>query len=58
MLFTKLIVINSLYKHNFIDSHIGSESTYNLNKNKGIYDELFTQNHYMRIIKVTILKKL
>ena len=36
--------LNSLYKHNFIDSHIGSESTYNLNKNKGIYDELFTQN--------------
>lgn len=36
--------LNSLYKHNFIDSHIGSESIYNLNKNKGIYDELFTQN--------------
>lgn len=36
--------LNSLYKHNFIDSHIGLESTYNLNKNKGIYDELFTQN--------------
>jgi len=36
--------LNSLYRHNFIESHIGSESTYNLNKNKGIYDELFTQN--------------
>ena len=37
--------LNSLYKHNFFDSHIGSENNYNLNKNKGIYDELFsTQN--------------
>jgi hypothetical protein len=37
--------LNSLYRHNFIDNHIGNENNYNLNKSTGIYDELFnTQN--------------
>jgi hypothetical protein len=37
--------LNSLYKHNCIGNHIGYENNYNLNKSKGIYDELFnTQN--------------
>ena len=33
--------LNSLYKHNFVGNHIGYENTYNLNKPKGLYDELF-----------------
>jgi hypothetical protein len=33
--------LNSLYKHNCIGNHIGYENNYNLNKSKGIYDELF-----------------
>ena len=37
--------LNSLYRHNFIDSHIGSESNYNLNKSSGLYDELFNNQN-------------
>ena len=33
--------LNSLYRHNFIDNYIGAENNYNLNKSKGIYEELF-----------------
>ena len=33
--------LNSLYKHNCIGNHIGYENNYNLNKTKGLYDELF-----------------
>ena len=33
--------LNNLYRHNFIDSHLGFENNYNLNKSKTIYDELF-----------------
>ena len=37
--------LNSLYRHNFVENHFGYENNYNLNKSKGIYDELFcTQN--------------
>ena len=37
--------LNSLYRHNFVENHIGYENKYNLNNSKGIYDELFnTQN--------------
>ena len=39
--------INSLYKHNFADSHIGSENNYNLNKSGGIYNELFNKKNQM-----------
>lgn len=39
--------INSLYKHNFVDSHIGSENNYNLNKSGGIYNELFNKKNQM-----------
>jgi hypothetical protein len=33
--------LNSLYRHNFIDNYIGAENNYNLNKSRGIYEELF-----------------
>ena len=33
--------LNSLYKHNFVGNHIGYENSYNLNKPKGLFDELF-----------------
>ena len=33
--------LNSLYRHNFIDNYLGNENNYNLNKSKGLYDELF-----------------
>jgi hypothetical protein len=37
--------LNSLYKHNFVDSHIGLENNYNLNKSGGIYNELFNKKN-------------
>jgi hypothetical protein len=37
--------LNSLYKHNFVDNHIGLENNYNLNKSGGIYNELFNKKN-------------
>ena len=39
--------LNSLYRHNFIDNHIGLENNYNLNKSNGIYNELFNKKNQM-----------
>lgn len=39
--------LNSLYRHNFVDNHIGSENNYNLNKSVGIYNELFNKKNQM-----------
>jgi hypothetical protein len=39
--------LNSLYRHNFVDSHIGFENNYNLNKSGGIYNELFNKKNQM-----------
>ena len=37
--------LNSLYRHNFIDNFIGSENNYNLNKSRGLYEELFNTQY-------------
>lgn len=39
--------LNSLYRHNFVHSHIGSENNYNLNKSVGIYNELFNKKNQL-----------
>jgi hypothetical protein len=44
--------LNSLYKHNFADENVaGTTSTYLLNKNESIYDELFSNKSRKNKIK-------